>query len=68
LWKRVSRRSHRPLLRQPNPRAVLRNLQETRDPIYALADVHVESVDGAHSETVDKILRALDIWSAERRG
>ena len=68
LWKRVSRRSHRPLLRQPNPRGVLRDLQEAREPIYALADVHVESVDGAHSETVNKILRALESWSAERRG
>lgn len=63
LWKRVQRRSHRPLLRQDNPKGVLSDLFETRQPIYQKADLTVSSVDGPHSMTVEAIIEALEDWS-----
>lgn len=63
LWKRVSRRSHRPLLRRPDAKEVLSDLFEQRGPIYGLADITVPSVDGPHSKTVNAIIKALESWT-----
>ncbi|MEM9181391.1 MAG: shikimate kinase, partial [Pseudomonadota bacterium] len=60
LWKRVSRRNHRPLLRRPDAKEVLSNLFDERRPIYELADLTVHSVDGPHSKTVTAIIKALE--------
>ncbi|MEO1474938.1 MAG: shikimate kinase [Pseudomonadota bacterium] len=65
LWERVSRRSHRPLLRQANPRTVLAKLLEERTPIYSEADLVVQSEDGPHARTVESILAALKGWQPE---
>ncbi|MEM9667598.1 MAG: shikimate kinase [Pseudomonadota bacterium] len=65
LWERVSRRNHRPLLRQPNPRSILAQLLEERAPIYSKADLVVESEDGPHSRTVNRILAAVKGWQPE---
>ncbi|MEM9937381.1 MAG: shikimate kinase [Pseudomonadota bacterium] len=62
LWKRVSRRTHRPLLRQPNPKQTLSDLLDQRRPVYQLADLVVTSFDGPHTDTVDAILDALKTW------
>lgn len=63
LWKRVSRRNHRPLLRRPDAKEVLSNLFDERRPIYELADLTVPSVDGPHSTTVTSIIKALETWT-----
>ena len=63
LWKRVSRRNHRPLLRRPDAKEVLSNLFDQRRPIYELADLTVHSVDGPHSKTVTSIIKALETWT-----
>jgi len=63
LWKRVSRRNHRPLLRRPDAKQVLSNLFDERRPIYELADLTVPSVDGPHSKTVVSIIKALETWT-----
>ena len=60
LWKRVSRRSHRPLLQRPDAKEVLADLFQQRRPIYELADITVPSVDGPHSKTVTAIIEALE--------
>lgn len=65
LWKRVSRRNHRPLLAQPNPKNVLADLFEARKPIYAEADLTIPSIDGPHEQTVQAILDALPKWSPD---
>lgn len=65
LWKRVSKRSHRPLLRTDNPRQVLSDLFESRKPIYDLADIKVNSIEGPHGKTVSAILDALKQWRNE---
>jgi shikimate kinase len=60
LAARTAKRSNRPLLRQGDPKAVLEGLMERRYPIYALADMTVESRDGPVEETVDRVLAAID--------
>ncbi|MEM1105430.1 MAG: shikimate kinase [Pseudomonadota bacterium] len=62
IWKRVSKRDTRPLLRAPDPKGVLTKLLREREPIYSQADVSVMSVDGPHAQTVAAILSALEAW------
>lgn len=59
LFERVSRRSHRPLLKTANPKGTLAALMEKRYPIYAEAGITVESGDGPIGAMVDKVLAAL---------
>ncbi len=42
LWARVRHRNNRPLLQTDNPFETLRELSETRDPLYAKADLTVQ--------------------------
>jgi shikimate kinase len=59
LVERVRRRSTRPLLKDRDPREVLGELAKVRNPIYALAPIHVRSQPSPHDATVKAILRAL---------
>ncbi len=59
LMRRVLRRSNRPLLKTKDPEAVMRDLIEKRYPIYAEADITVESRDVPHDLIVCDILTAL---------
>ena len=45
LWVRVSKRDSRPLLKTTNPRQTLSDLLDQRYPVYAKADVTVQSRD-----------------------
>jgi len=65
LWKRVSRRSHRPLLKAADPKTTLSDLLEARKPVYQQADLIVASVEGPHGRTVRAIIRALADWSPQ---
>jgi shikimate kinase len=60
IWKRVNRRDTRPLLRRENPRKVLADLMEQRAPVYAEADIVVESGEGPATDAVKHILEALE--------
>lgn len=60
LLARVQRRDNRPLLKDGNPRDVLEKLMAVRGPIYAEADIQLESDDGPHSAVVDRIIAALE--------
>ena len=64
LARRVARRDTRPLLRGRNPAEVLRAQAETRYPIYAEADLVVETQDAAHDAAVERILAALKARAA----
>lgn len=59
LAERVRRRDTRPLLRGRDPVAVLRELANVRNPIYALAPIHVASRQAPHDVMVDAILKAI---------
>ena len=59
LMRRVLKRDHRPLLKAADPEAVMRELMEKRYPVYAEADVVVESRDVPHEQIVAEIITAL---------
>src|SRR5579875_2796062 len=59
LVARVSRRSNRPLLKRGDPREILAALIDTRHPVYATADLVVDSGEGAPEATVRRALAAL---------
>ena len=59
LYERVSRRANRPLLKTADPKATLRSLMQQRDPIYAQADIVVETRRVPIEETVDKVYDAV---------
>ncbi|PPC84936.1 MAG: 3-dehydroquinate synthase [Hyphomicrobium sp.] len=59
LMRRVLKRDTRPLLRNGNPEVTMRNLIETRYPVYAQADLTVESRDEPHDIIVTEILTRL---------
>lgn len=59
IWERVSRKSHRPLLRTEDPRGTLAALMQARDPIYAQASVTVESTDAPKESMVERVLADL---------
>lgn len=59
LAERVSRRDTRPLLRNKDPKAVLSDLAEKRNPLYAQAHFRIRSDSGAHEETVERIMQAI---------
>ena len=63
LMKRVAKRQDRPLLQTEDPEAVMRGLIDKRYPVYALADVTVESRDVQHGQMVNDVIRALAQWS-----
>jgi shikimate kinase len=68
LFKRVKRRGNRPLLRRGDPREVLAELMERRYPLYAEADLVVESRDGPHETVVEDAVRALATRYGEPAG
>jgi shikimate kinase len=67
LMKRVRRRDDRPLLKNQDPEAVMRNLIEERYPIYNRADITVESRDVPHSSIVSDVIRALAAHERNKR-
>jgi shikimate kinase len=60
LWPRVRRKSTRPLLRTADPRGTLVRLIEERGPVYALADLTVDTrADLSAAETAALVHDAL---------
>jgi shikimate kinase len=59
LAKRVGRKDTRPLLKGRDPRQALTELAAQRYPIYAEADITIESGDTPHHATVGAIIKAL---------
>lgn len=60
LWQRVRHKNTRPLLRTPDPYGTLKSLLEAREPIYALADLVVDSRPGLSIDAMaDKVVEAL---------
>jgi shikimate kinase len=59
LLHRVRRRDHRPLLATGDPETVMRALMQERYPVYAEADITVESRDVPHEMIVNEVVEAL---------
>lgn len=62
LVKRVSRRGGRPLLAEGDARETLSGLIAERYPVYALADIIVDTGNGPHETVVDAIIEKLKTW------
>ena len=60
LLERVLRKDTRPLLRNTDSRTALERLLKEREPVYAQADLIIESDEGPHDSVVRRILAALD--------
>jgi shikimate kinase len=67
LMKRVMKRADRPLLQSENPEAVMQKLMDQRYPIYATADVIVESRDVQHTQMVNEVIKVLAKWPGWER-
>jgi shikimate kinase len=59
LFRRIKRRTDRPLLKAADPAQVLKRLLDEREPIYAEADETILSRDVAHDLIVDEIIAVL---------
>lgn len=59
LWERVNKRDTRPLLKTENPKQTLENLMRARYPIYAEADLTVQSRDVKKEMIVEEVLAAI---------
>ena len=59
LFERVSRRSNRPLLKNADPRGTLERLMALRYPVYAEADIVVDSRDAPADRTAEDVHAAL---------
>ena len=61
LLERTGRRDTRPLLKNGDPREILGGLMELRYPVYAEADIRVEStLDGSADDVAKSIVAALE--------
>jgi len=61
LFERVSRRSHRPLLKTADPKGTLAALMEKRYPVYAEAELVVDSSEGPIGAMVERVMKVLRV-------
>ena len=57
--RRIKRRQDRPLLKVEDPGETLRTLMAERYPVYAQADLTIQSREVPHEKIVDEIVGAL---------
>jgi shikimate kinase len=62
LMRRVRKRANRPLLNTEDPEDTMRRLIAIRYPVYAQADVTVESHEAPHDRVVAEVMRVLSDW------
>jgi shikimate kinase len=65
LLKRVARRNTRPMLRSGDPAETMKRLMDERYPIYAEADMVVDTADGPHDAVVKRLVDQLQAFIAE---
>lgn len=59
LMERVSRKQNRPLLKDPNPRAVMERLIADRHPVYANATLTVPTRDASKDVIAEEVLMCI---------
>ncbi len=60
LMERVSKKQNRPLLKNPDPRGVLKRLIGERYPVYATADITVQTRDERKEIIAAEVIQALE--------
>jgi shikimate kinase len=61
LMQRVAKKPSRPLLKNPDPRAVMTRLMEERYPVYATADITIVTRDERREIIAGEVLEALKV-------
>ncbi|MCW9040305.1 MAG: shikimate kinase, partial [Rhodospirillales bacterium] len=56
------------LLKNGNPRDTLKDLMDRRHPVYAEADIIVDTMDETPDSTTEKVIKALLEFLGEERG
>lgn len=64
LMKRVGKRGDRPLLQTDDPRETMKRLMDQRYPVYAGADITIESLEGPHDAVVEQVIEKLERFRA----
>jgi shikimate kinase len=59
LIERVGRRDTRPMLKDGDPVEIMTRLYKEREPLYAQADITINSEDGPHKSVVESTLNML---------
>jgi shikimate kinase len=59
LMERVTKKPNRPLLKTPDPRAVMARLMAERYPVYAAADITVVTRDAKREVIAEEVLQSL---------
>lgn len=67
LMSRVAKKPNRPLLKAPDPRAVMERLMAERYPVYGLADIIVTTRDVRREEITAEVIEALSAWLGRQR-
>jgi shikimate kinase/3-dehydroquinate synthase len=67
LVRRTSGRTHRPLLANGDPEAILRNLMAARHPVYAEADIVVQCGEDSPETTTARVMETLHRHTPPRR-
>jgi len=62
LFERVARRSDRPLLQTDDPKGTLESILQERYPVYATADLTVESVQGPIDHMVERVRKSIETY------
>jgi shikimate kinase len=62
LVRRVAKRSNRPLFEGRDAETVMKELMEARYPVFATADIMVESREVPHDVIVGEIMERLERW------
>src|SRR5918997_3514320 len=62
LMRRLRKRTTRPLLQTSDPDWTMRRLMETRHPVYATADLTVDSHETPHDKVVAEVVKTLSAW------
>ena len=68
LMRRVRKRTNRPLLQNADPEGTMRRLIEIRHPVYATADLTVQSHEAPHERIVNEIMSSLSAFLEAREG
>jgi len=68
LMRRVRKRATRPLLQNPDPEGTMRQLMAIRHPVYALADLTVDSHEAPHDRVVIDVMKAVAEWLEQNGG
>jgi shikimate kinase len=68
LMRRIKRRHNRPLLKSDDPGETLRGLMAERYPVYAEAEITIQSREVPHEKIVDEIVTALAARLSARGG